>query len=79
MCPYSLWVFLFIYTLLIRFKQRLSKSKVLELIDYVLSKESHCKFMEEKLLDYDGLTFKSKVKLVHHLLAQMFEDMFWEA
>ena len=30
--------------------------------------------MEEKLLDYDGLTFKSKVKLVHHLLAQMFED-----
>ena len=51
-----------------------SKKKVLDFIEYVLSKENHRNFIKEKLKDYDSLSFKSKIKLINNLLIQFFED-----
>ena len=51
-----------------------SKKYVLELVDYVLESEKLCEFLKEKVVDFQTMTYQSKVKILKHLLSVMFEE-----
>ena len=47
---------------------------VLGFIDYVLSHKTHCQYLSEKMAQYETLNFNAKIKMISHLLDQMFEE-----
>ena len=47
---------------------------VLGFIDYVLSHNTHRQYLAEKMAQYETLNFKAKIKMISHLLDQMFEE-----
>ena len=51
-----------------------SKKIVNQFIDFVLGKEKLKTFVKEKLKDYEGMNYQSKMKLVKDLLTEMFQD-----
>ena len=51
-----------------------SKKQVLDFINHVLSNEEQRKFLAEKMKEYNSMTFKNKIKLINHLLVEMFQQ-----
>ena len=51
-----------------------SKTFVLELVNYVVNNAKQRAFLKEKLMDYQTMTYQSKVKLLKQLLNEMFDD-----
>ena len=51
-----------------------SKKVVLEFIDHIFSKPKLKTFVEEKLKDYEAMTYQSKMKLLKELLTEMMKD-----
>ena len=51
-----------------------SKKVVLEFIDHIFSKPKLKTFVEEKLKDYETMTYQSKMKLLKELLTEMMKD-----
>ena len=47
---------------------------VSEFVDYAMSSSKMRDFLKEKLADYQSLTYQSKVKILKHLLKEMFDD-----
>ena len=55
------------------FANSLNRRKVLEFADYALSNDTSRQYLEEKMAQYETLNFKAKIKMISHLLDQMFE------
>ena len=51
-----------------------SKKIVMEFIDFVLNKPKLKTFVEEKLKDYEGMNYQSKMKLIKDVLTEMFQE-----
>ena len=51
-----------------------SKKYVNELVDYSISSSKVRDFLKEKLVDYETMTYQSKVKILKHLLSEMFDE-----
>ena len=51
-----------------------SKKHVVELVDYATSTPKLREFLKQKLGDYETMTYQSKVKILKHLLNEMFDD-----
>ena len=47
---------------------------LLSFIDYVLSYNTHCQYLAEKMAQYETLNLKAKIKIISHLLDQMVEE-----
>lgn len=46
----------------------------MEFIDFVLNKPKLKTFVEEKLKDYEGMNYQSKMKLIKDVLTEMFQE-----
>ena len=51
-----------------------SKKIVLQFIEHILSKPKLKSFVQEKLKDYEGMKYQSKMKLIKDILVEMFQD-----
>ena len=51
-----------------------SKKYVIEVVDYAVSSTKLRNFLNEKLADYESMTYQSKVKILKHLLNEMFDE-----
>ena len=51
-----------------------SKKHVSELVDYATTNAKLRDFLKDKLSDYENMTYQTKVKILKHLLNEMFED-----
>ena len=49
-----------------------SKKHVLDLVNYAMGSTKLRDFLKTKLVDYDGMSYQSKIKILKNLLSQMF-------